>query len=190
MKVLTGLLCYFFVTVASATIVDFDNLPDGGTLGLNTILTDQYSSLGVTFSATENGRTVDAAVINSYSPYSGNYWANTTSGSFGPRHDVLSITFDNAVEDVSWLTHSYGRSPILFNAYDKAANLLESFDTYGRWVETSFSSSGIYRIDAVQPLDHWGWGMDNLSFVTIPEPQTILFLCVGLAGMFYLRRKI
>jgi len=38
---------------AYATLIDFDNLPGGGTLAPNSILTNQYSSLGVNFSATE-----------------------------------------------------------------------------------------------------------------------------------------
>ena len=195
-SIVYSFICLFaglFVGSANATLIDFDNLPGGGTLAANSVLTNQYSSLGVTFSATENASSVSSTVINSFSPTDGNYWANTTNGSFGPRHDILTMSFDNAVENVSWLTQSYGSLSITFNAYDLASNLLETISTSGSWVSTGFASSGISRIDALQPHDGWGWGLDNLSFdtmaVTVPEPSSITLFSLGLIGLSLLRRK-
>ena len=201
MKKLTGFLSKILIVTflfcivgnANATVIDFDNLPGGGTLASNTILTTQYSTLGVVFSATENSSPVRSAVISTFQPISGNYWANTDSGSFGPRHDILSIDFSSEVENVSWLTQSYGSRAITFNAYDSNSSLLESVTTTGDWLLTSFSASGIARIDALQPTEGWGWGMDNLSFdsaTQVPEPGTAFLIVAGLLGLAGARRKM
>ena len=52
---------------AALILIDFDNLPGGGTIASGTNLTNQYSSLGVNFSALEDGSPAlaDAATLNS-----------------------------------------------------------------------------------------------------------------------------
>jgi hypothetical protein len=172
-------------------VVDFDNLPGGGTLPADTVLTTQYSSVGVIFSALEDGSPANSAVINPFEPISGNYWANTPDGNFGPRWDALIMDFATPVSGVSWLTQSYGGESITFNAYDAGNNLLETLIVTGDWVATGFAASGIARIEALQPNDNWGWGMDNLEFTPgqIPEPATFSMLALGLAVGSLLARK-
>ncbi len=196
MNYLTVACCALGLAVSGSgalkgALVDFDNLPGGGTIPADTILTSQYASIGVTFSASENGSPVSSAVINTYSPISSNYWANTNNGSFGPRYDVLIMEFADPVSGVGWLTQSYGGLSITFNAYDAGYNLLETIVVTGDWVPTSFAAAGISRIEALQPDDGWGWGMDNLAFSSapIPEPATYAMLALGLAAASLLRRK-
>ena len=160
---LAGLALFSPVALLGA-VVDFDNLPGGGTIAADTALTTQYSSIGVTFSALEDGSPVSAAVINSASPISGNYWANTSDGDFGPRWDALIMEFATPVSGVNWLTQSHGGLSITFNAYDAGNTLLETLVITGNWVPTSFAATGISRIEALQPDDGWGWGMDSLEF--------------------------
>lgn len=181
----------FCSTALQGAVVDFDNLPGGGTLPADTILSTQYASIGVIFSATENGSPANSAVINSAAPFSGNYWANTTDGNFEPRWDALIMDFSTPVSGVSWLTQSHGASSITFNAYDAGNNLLETLIITGEWVPSGFATSGISRIEALQPDDGWGWGMDNLEFSAgqVPEPATYGMFALGLAAASLLGRK-
>ena len=192
MKKTVCLLACLLAGTANAELIDFDTLPGGGALAANSILTNQYSSLGVEFSATEKKKTVSSAAVNSYRPLSGNYWANTTSGDFRKRHDVLSMTFQYGVENVSWMTNSFGSKSIAFKAYDSASNLLETISISGDWIATAFTSSGIYRIDALQPRNNWAWGLDNLSFdkvAAVPAPGTIALLGLAMAAIGFTRRE-
>lgn len=187
---LAGIVLFCSAALQGA-VVDFDNLPGGGTLPADTILSTQYASIGVIFSATEDDSPANSAVINSVAPFSGNYWANTTDGNFEPRWDALIMDFSTPVSGVSWLTQSHGDSSITFNAYDAGHNLLETLVITGHWAPSSFAASGISRIEALQPDESWGWGMDNLEFSAgqVPEPATYGMFALGLAAVSLLGRK-
>jgi len=66
------------------------------------------------------------------------------------------------------------------------------YSSYPNFDQVGFSSSGISRIDMLQPNDGWGWTLDNLSFNgernPIPEPTSLFLFGTGLVG-FILRRK-
>lgn len=183
-----------FSGVANATLIDFDTSPMGS-LAPDTVLKEQYSSWGVHFSAWEDSEEVNSVVTNSYALYSGNWWGNTNSGDFGPRHDILRVMFDDAANNVQWFVNSHGGNPILFQAYDDQDTLLEEFShysTYPNFDQVGFTSSGIARIDMLQPSDSWGWTLDNLSFNMdtnpVPEPASLFLFGTGLVG-FLARRK-
>ena len=186
---------------AAATTIDFDNLPGGGTLAANTDLTNQYSSLGVNFSALENGLTA-VAVLSDVLPtippgHSGNAWYNCSLLPFfcSNRADVLRIMFDSPVENVQWYTDPSGGPPgpgITFEAYDASSTLLATVlvTTSSTFQLTAFSVSGISRVDMIQPTDTWGWGIDNLSFDVVPEPSTAVLVAAGLVGLAIHRRRV
>lgn len=179
---------------AQAVLIDFDNLPGGGSLATLSVLKEQYASLGVHFSAFEDGVEVDSQVLD-IAPFSGNYWGNTGNEFQGEAHDVLRIEFDSPVENVSWRTQSFGGAQIDFIANDDAGNLLEIVPGMGSWVSTSFSATNISRITAQQPFDFWGWGMDELTFdvvaaAPIPEPTTFaLWGVLGGLGLIAAQRR-
>jgi hypothetical protein len=181
---------------AGSITVDFDNLPGGGTLTSGTNLTNQYSSVGVTFSALENGSAVDNVVTSQWAqPGNGNYLTNSSVGTLGNQHDLLRMTFSTPVSDLSWLTGSLGSQAIVFLAYDSSGTILETVNNASVFGLTSFASSNIARVDALQPTDSWVWGLDNLSYTPntssiVPEPSTYAALCgLGLVGLGIYRRR-
>ena len=199
----------FSVGTANAVIVDFDTLPGGGVISSGTEITNQYSSLGVTFGAFENNAITPgpfalydhAALVENPPSNSGNALFNCPPPGCGARADILRISFDNPVNDVSWFTDSEGVSPITFEAYDAGGVLLETvtaISPYGgtayTFVLTEFTVDGISRIDMLQPGDNTGWGFDNLSFdnpslsaepgpgpgpANVPAPATAALLALG-----------
>lgn len=203
MKKILGLLAFWLFTgTANAVLIDFDTLPGGGAIANGTVITNQYSALGVNFSLLENGSFISGAYAdqrwasNTENPpnNSGNELLNCYNGSDCSRADILRIEFDSMVNNVSWYTDSEGGVSILFNAYDASDNLLESISVvslFPSFISTSFTVSGISRIDGLQPSDDWTWGMDNLSFdvAAVPEPTSIVLLGLGLAGIGFSRKK-
>lgn len=185
--------------------VDFDNLPGGGTLVPDTVLTNQYASLGVTFSAFEGTNVVNSIVTNvfifsDYSNRSGNYWGNIHVGiEKQRRHDTMRLTFSTPVHSVQWLLNTFGPNLVTFEAYDAAGVLLETFTTIGDFTLREFTATNISRIDAHQSFENMLWGMDNLTFDTsppplpppsdpaptssVPEPGTGLLALLGMAGI-------
>jgi hypothetical protein len=214
MQGLKVVLCSATVVIASIIVasplsamimtVDFDNLPGGGTLVRNTILTNQYASLGVTFTAFENGSIVESAVIDrfifsDYPDRSGNYWGNVrNSVETNRRHDTMRLIFSTPVRNVEWLLNTFGVNLATFEAYDAAGVLLETFTTIGDFTPKGFTATNISRIDGHQSFDGMLWGMDNLTFDTsppplpppsdpaptssVPEPGTGLLALLGIAG--------
>lgn len=185
---------------ATMVSIDFDTLPGGGALAPNTILTNQYASLGVTFTAFEGVSVRDSAVINTflfsdYPQREGNYWANVRSGSEQTfRHDVMRMTFSSPVRSVQWLLQTHGADPVVFEAFDADGNLLETFSSVGDFTLVGFSAINIARIDGHQAYENMLWGMDNLSFDTspppapsspapVPAPGAALLSLLGIAGM-------
>lgn len=196
------LVTLFAAAPLSATMVsiDFDNVPGGGTLAPNTILTDQYSSLGVAFTAFENGNVATSAVINTfifsdYPQREGNYWGNVPLGTDRVnRRDTMRMTFSSPVHSVQWLLQSHGADPVLFEAFDVAGNLLETFSSVGDFTLVGFSATNISRIDGHQAFENMLWGMDNLRFDTspladppppapVPAPGAGLLFVLGIAAL-------
>lgn len=188
-----------FVATAAPILIDFDSSPVGA-IASGTVITSQYASLGVTFSALEDGNTVSTWAATQFAAstagagHAGNSLWNCNVGC-GPRADIIRINFAAPVNGVSWSVDSEGGLPITFNAYSATNVLLQSVQVTSTWpnfAPASFSVSGIARIDALQPSDTWGWSMDNLQFTsgsTVPEPGSLALAGLTLAAAGLVRRR-
>lgn len=133
---------------------------------------------------------------SSYCPDGGAYLGQANPG----LHDSgIWITFPEEVTKVGAYvcsaTDSDSTAPVVFEAYDKNGKMLDDMVLsgihYRQWA-TSFrgfeSSTGIKAIR----YDGYGDGvlrLDGLAFQPVPEPGTLLMLCLG-ALMLLLRRRI
>lgn len=197
LKFIVALTASLSIYAANATVIDFDDLTGPVALG------EQYASLGVHFSAYENGSAVDALAGNSLTgtyQTPDNVWSNCVGSICGSRADVLRIDFDYEVSDLSWWTDTAGThagADMLFNAYGSDSSLLETIvatpTAEGTYALSAFSVSGISYVELLQPNDNWGFYIDTLSFVasaaSVPEPSTLFLMGAGFLGLGFARRR-
>jgi hypothetical protein len=155
-------------------------------------LTNQYLSLGVTFSgpAAKSG----GAVLDRSSNFSGMlahsgadflaFNASTVLSDGGIPSGPENIMFSSAVSDVSLWVGGLGTTYSL-KAYDSAGGVIDSdslMPVAGEWAKLMVSGGGISL--AVLSLDQ-GWGIaDDLSWdgQTVPEPSSWMLVGAGLLG--------
>lgn len=189
------LACFAVLFVAAlpsqAVVINFDDLVGP------VVLEEQYSALGVHFSATENGGSVGSiAGVSLSGTYESprNVWSNCYPSICDERADVLRIDFDYLVQNLSWYTDTAGSSQPTFNAYDIGGGLLETVlataTPEGTYALTQFASSGIAYVELLQPSDDWGYYLDTLSFErAVPAPATLALMGIGLFGLGISRRR-
>lgn len=185
-----------------AAFISFETAPDGAAIVAEVGLTNQFASLGVVFSAAENGVAVtptiqSPSVFFGELAFSGTNFANNQIAGFGPsdsinRADVFTMSFLGQASGVSFYVDPNGSADPVFNAYSADNSLLETITVnVDGWNLYSFASSGIARIEGIQPTDSWNYGIDDLTFTLnrVPEPGALALLGLSFAGLAATRRR-
>lgn len=195
----------------AATTINFDQLPNGTPLpSSGTTISNQYQSLGVTFSGTNTIGNYTGP-LNAWgliqatgSAGSGNYL-----GSFGaipaggpsnyliaPRYNVMSLLFADTASTISFGL-SVSSPGVTINAYSANGALLQSLtglvSNSGFTLQT-LSATGVARVDVVGTF--FGatansaqlFGIDNLTFTSnvagaVPETATWGMMIAGFGMM-------
>ena len=176
-----------------AEVINFDTLPNGTTLPTGytpageTLISNQYASLGVTFVGTYANGTTGAPVATAYAAgpegpnYQGNFLGNSTSGqfytfnpgfSYVPRYQTVSILFEGGADGVSLSHNNFSPTSTTFNAYGADGELLGSttITSSSGWALRSFAFEDVFRLDmvatpaATAELGYSLFGIDNLTY--------------------------
>lgn len=187
----------------SATVVNFDDLLGGDCNQCGTVVTDQYSSLGVIFEdpSYPDGATVQTNLVfgipNATAP---NALFVFQGGSLSSvPADPFRLLFSQPVNRVGFDYASSADSYLQLSGYDSANNLIETLTFTGSPAPIGLggfagieSSTGIARLDVSyhpfsDPARTYNFSIDNVRFEAVPEPSTYVLTGIGLAAAGFLR---
>ena len=192
------MLSFMFALNANATsiLITFEEYldSDGSQFDTWDRITDQYSSIGVTFSTTDN---LGFAIFNNvlsqyYIPHSPTRIAGTNAPSGN------KVSFATPWSTVGgWLNvasmYSDPNAYIQVDYWDALDNLLDHDKVYRNYgTETTNFQSSIGSISYItfshsEPIDDYWWAVDDIY--ATPEPSSLILLSAGLLGLGVWRKR-
>jgi hypothetical protein len=193
------------IPVADAALLNFEGLPassqTSGTPPANTVLTDNFKSLGVVFGLSGVSAGVSVNNNTSLAPSSG---VNSVVGldasgniTFADTDDIyFSFVVPNTnipatTNSVSFTIGDAGGDidTFVIHAFNLANSEISTQNVQGASrFPVNINVAGINRVRIEFTADPAGYSMDDLSFTDIPEPATAV-LAGGMAAPLLLRRR-
>lgn len=174
---------------AQAASIDFDDGTSGNAVG------SFYSGLGITFTnAVWDG--FESPLESSVG--AGGLKIKSSSADYEPKFSSpIGATFGALVSSVSIRGLNVGANGARIDAYDLNGTLVGFDQAFGldagelNHPFLTVSGMGIHSIALYQPASVTSDGLlfDNLTFMNaVPEPATVLYLALGLAGIWRVRQ--
>lgn len=182
LSLLVGIGIMSTVNSANATVINFDDIYG------NVQVTNQYSSLGVTFYQTYELDSWDPTYVPP--KYSGDHAV------FSGNNNSSYIVFNNDITSFSLLGVAANYS-LNLDFYDANMNMVQQYSQYmplNTWTLASVDLTNL-GVRGVAIYDHGGtYGYDDVTFSsnTVPEPSTLLLVgsgIIGLAGLTRFRKQ-
>jgi hypothetical protein len=168
---------------AFATVITFSEYPEG------TIISTQYSSLGVTFLAGTDG-TLPIIGIDPASP---------DPPILGPTETLyfwngdFTMDFSGGFDDISFTSGFWdnsGAAEIGVYGSDDSTLLTTLTNNTTGIVTFDLSSYSVGKVYFNSWPDLYGAGIDTLSFNVVPIPAAVYLLGAGFIGLLGLRKKL
>ncbi len=181
-----SLILAFFASLASGqTIITFENIPATGTP------VDDFSTLYPGITLTGPGWAADQADSADFQ-YIYNFIISCPPGGY-----MLNISFDSPAEDI---TMDLGSGELGVPETARVNGYLNGNSVFSDTFTTVTSPEGGEEVVAVtsgevNSVNVFATAgttyllLDNLSYVTVPEPSTVALLAFGMFGLTLLRRR-
>ncbi len=159
--------------VSPTVSIDFET----PSLALGTVATNQFA--GVTF-----GTNFEIRDSVEFANITGKYLDDISSGNPGPIvfDQVLTAVSFNLRSDPGSTTFQAFLSGALVESFSAATNLTNTSNFYG------FENILFDEIRLSGAVSN-GFNLDNLEFITVPEPSSIALLGLGVIGLGAIRRR-
>ena len=191
------LICAVGNAHAASVLIDFETFPDSSPVSAGTEITNQYASLGVIFSSTNtsSGATLMTNIhdfVSTTSP--SNFLA---PGGPAPNNGgTLLLDFTTLVAEVGsfFIGDQFSVEVTAYDQNNAVVGMAASDGSrlpFDSW-QIDYAA-GISRVEMVGgffgPDIPDGWGIDDLSYVQVPEPTTLALAAIGLMRVACCRRR-
>jgi hypothetical protein len=108
-------------------------------------------------------------------------------GTFSSPVSNFSLDIINGQTASTFWVDLYDGNNVLLNSSSVALTDVATFGSVGN---IGFGSTVISWFKVRSEQDYIDFAIDNVRFNAVPEPSTILLLCIGLAGIGLLRKRL
>lgn len=186
-----------------ATTINFDDLAGGISVETGEIVTTQYASLGVTFVNPDYTSRANSSLATQLEGQSDPNILFVRQNGPNPFGDPQQIFFSSPMFRVGTFFETSEDATITMSAFSPTGVFLESVTLTGTFDAPDFltgfigleEAGGIGRIELFSRANfpgaaNFNFGIDDLRFEPVPEPNTLALFALGFVGAILRRRCV